>query len=407
MNSSDTTRLAADADAANAASANVVSANVVSANSAELVAATIASAPGPILPVGARTKPALSACDGQTTRLDMRNLTGVVSYDSSEFLISARAGTPLTELQAALDEERQYLPFDPLFVSQGATLGGTVASGLSGAGRLLYGSLRDFVMEVQLVDGLGKLVRGGGKVVKNAAGFDLPKLVVGSYGRLGVLTEVTLKVFPSPPAAATLQAESSNVPDAIAAVQALLSQPLPIASLDLQFERSDGVQIFARFAAHSASLPEVLNRAQAACRLPSECVYESPQELQLWRDRAADIEGLAGSSAKILVRIATTLPALAQLAPVLLSLSGARLHSTGGGSVVWLSLPTNSNLDQLDQLLKLQGLPAIVVCAPDHEANAALRPLGDCHWLAIARRIQQALDPHQKFVPFDTRPLPA
>lgn len=397
MKSSDTNRVATDTAAANA----------VSVHSAELIAATVAAATGPILPVGARTKPALSSCDGQTTLLDMRNLTGIVSYDSSEFLISAQAGTPLTELQAALDEERQYLPFDPLFVSQGATLGGTVASGLSGAGRLLYGSLRDFVMEVQLVDGLGKLVRGGGKVVKNAAGFDLPKLVVGSYGRLGVLTEITLKVFPRPPAAATLQARASNAPDAIAAVQALLSQPLPITSLDLQFARSACVQIFARFAAHSDSLPEVLLRAQTACGLPSESIHESPQEQQLWRDRAADIEGVDGGSEEILVRIATTLPTLAQLVPALATLSDARLQSTGGGSVVWLTLPANSDLDQLDQLLKLQKLPAIVVCAPNHEAHVGLRPLGECHWLAVARRIQRALDPQQRFVPFGIGPLPA
>ncbi len=374
--------------------------NVVSADSAELIAATIGATAGPILPVGARTKPALSACDGRTTRLDMRHLRGIVSYDPSEFLISALAGTPLTELQAALDEQRQYLPFDPLFVSQAATLGGTVASGLSGAGRLLYGSLRDFVMEVQLVDGLGKLVRGGGKVVKNAAGFDLPKLVVGSYGRLGVLTEITLKVFPRPAADATLQAQAANVSDAIVAVQALLSQPLPITSLDLQFERSGAVELFARLAAHSDSLPEVLQRAQAAYRLPSACIHESPQEQQLWRDRAAVIERVDSAADKVLVRIATTLPALAQLAPAILAMADAELHCTGGGSVAWLTLPANCDLKQLDQLLKLQKLPAIIVCAPDDEANVGLRPLGDRNWLSVARRIQHALDPQHKFVPF-------
>ncbi len=376
-------------------------ASTVPASSAELIAETIASATGPVVPVGARTKPALSACGDQATRLDMRGLTGIVSYDSSEFLISAKAGTPLAELQHALGEQRQYLPFDPLFVSQGATLGGTVASGLSGAARLLYGSLRDFVMEVQLVDGLGKLVRGGGKVVKNAAGFDLPKLVVGSYGRLGVLTEITLKVFPRPAAAATLQAEVASVPSAIAAVQALLSQPLPMTSLDLQFSPSSPVKIFARFAAPSDSLPEVLNRAQAICRLPSERIQESPQEQQLWCDRAASIECLGSGSTDILVRIATSLPVLADLVPSLLTLADSRLHSTGAGSVVWLTLPANGELDHLDQLLKLQKLSAIVVSSPDKASPCGLQPLGECSWLSVARRIQHALDPQQKFAPFD------
>ncbi|MEO8268768.1 MAG: FAD-binding protein [Aureliella sp.] len=374
--------------------------NVISTNSAERIAEAVAASAGPILPVGARTKPALSCSDGRTTRLDMRSLSGIVSYDPSEFLISAQAGTPLTEMQAALDNERQYLPFDPLFISQGATLGGTVASGLSGAGRLLYGSLRDFVMEVQLVDGLGKLVRGGGKVVKNAAGFDLPKMVCGSYGRLGVLTEITLKVFPRPSAGATLVAQAANLSDAISAAQELLSQPLPISSLDLQFDRSGSVQLLARMAAHSDSLPDVLRRAEAACRLPSERIGESMREQQLWHERAAVLERLSSSTAKQLVRIATTLPVLVQLAPALLALPDAELNSTGGGSVVWLSLPGDSDLAELDQLLKSLMLPAITVCAPDTDANINLRPLGDRKWLAVAQRIQHALDPQQKFVPF-------
>ena len=103
-----------------------------------------------------------------------------------------------------LAEHGQYLPFDPPLAAAGATLGGTVAAGLSGPGRYRYGGVRDFVLGVRFVDGMGNLVRGGGKVVKNAAGFDFPKLMVGSLGRLGVLAELSFKVFPQPPAFATL-----------------------------------------------------------------------------------------------------------------------------------------------------------------------------------------------------------
>ncbi len=381
-------------------------------NSAENIAATIAGQAGPILPVGARTKSALSAGSARVTLLDMRAHRGIVSYDPSEFLISARAGTPLAEIQTVLDEQRQYLPFDPLFVSQRATLGGTVASGLSGAGRLLYGSLRDFVMEVQLIDGLGKIVHGGGKVVKNAAGFDLPKLVVGSYGRMGVLTEITLKVFPRPPANATLQIAAANVTKAIPVVQALLAQPLPISAVDLHFDHVGSVELLARFSAHGDSLAEVLRRAAVAGGLPSQTIGESAQEQQLWRDRAAAVEQRTDNSSRTLVRMATNLPALAELAPALLALVGgdAELHCTGGGTVAWLSLADAGQLQGVDKLLLDHKIPAIVISAPNAvalsadsssgESDGGLRPLGDRTWLTIARRIQSAMDPQQKFAAY-------
>ena len=114
----------------------------------------------------------------------------------SEFTFTALAGTPVREIAAALAERGQYLPFDPMLREAGATLGGTVAAGLSGPGRFRYGGLRDFILGVRFVDGEGRLLRLGGKVVKNAAGFDLPKFFVGSLGRFGVLAEMTFKVFP-------------------------------------------------------------------------------------------------------------------------------------------------------------------------------------------------------------------
>ena len=225
--------------------------------SAEAISQAVLTSETPVLPHGALTKSALAAGSERVTPLDMRPLRGILSYEPSEFLITALAGTPVSELQTTLGEQGQYLPFDPLFVSGGATIGGTVASGVSGPNRLLYGGLRDFVMEVELVDGLGKLVRGGGKVVKNAAGFDLPKLMVGSYGRLGILTEVTLKVFPQPQACATLMAELADLEQCVAAAQRLLAKPLPVAALDMDLNG----KLFVRFAGPAPALGNVLTRA--------------------------------------------------------------------------------------------------------------------------------------------------
>jgi glycolate oxidase FAD binding subunit len=174
----------------------------------ELVDA-VRSAPR-VIPVGAGTKSRLSAVPGEVARIALARLSGIVEYEPSEFTFTARAGTPLREIVAALGERGQYLPFDPMLAAAGATLGGTVAAGLSGPGRWRFGGLRDFILGVRFVDGEGRVLRMGGKVVKNAAGFDLPKFFVGSAGRFGVFAEVSFKVFPQPRAMCTLRLDATD-----------------------------------------------------------------------------------------------------------------------------------------------------------------------------------------------------
>ena len=173
------------------------------------LAAAVGSAPR-VIPVGAGTKPRLSEVPGGVGRISTAKLAGIVEYEPSEFTFTAQAGTPLREIVAALGERGQYLPFDPMLAAAGATLGGTVAAGLSGPGRWRFGGLRDFILGVRFVDGEGRVLRMGGKVVKNAAGFDLPKFFVGSAGRFGVLAEISFKVFPRPLALHTLRLEAKD-----------------------------------------------------------------------------------------------------------------------------------------------------------------------------------------------------
>ena len=163
---------------------------------------------------GGATKPAL--CQG--AELSLEQFSGVLEYEPSEFTFTALAGTSIASLEELLADHGQYLPFDPPLGQAGATLGGTLAAGLSGPGRFRYGGVRDFVLGVRFVNGEGEVVRGGGKVVKNAAGFDLPKWMVGSLGEFGVLVEVTCKVFPRPAAWATL---AVSLPDTAQAVEAM------------------------------------------------------------------------------------------------------------------------------------------------------------------------------------------
>src|SRR5690606_38737411 len=116
----------------------------------------------------------------------------------TELVVTARAGTPLAELEAALDAAVQMLPFEPPHFAEGATVGGMVAAGLSGPRRPWSGSVRDFVLGTRVITGQGKHLRCGGGVLKDVAGYDLSRLMAGSFGCLGVLTEVSLKVLPKP-----------------------------------------------------------------------------------------------------------------------------------------------------------------------------------------------------------------
>ena len=159
--------------------------------------------------------------------LDTRALSGIVSYEPSELVVTARAGTPLTELEQVLAQHRQYLPFEPPRFASCGTVGGMVAAGLAGPARASAGGVRDYVLGVRMINGLGQDLRFGGQVMKNVAGYDVSRLMAGSWGQLGVLTEVSLKVLPVPPAEATLRFECSQS-DALGRLQAWCGQPLPL-----------------------------------------------------------------------------------------------------------------------------------------------------------------------------------
>ncbi len=183
---------------------------------------------------GGGTKPALSAPKEGEVLLDLSGLRGLLEYEPEEFVFTAWAGTPVREVEEALKAHGQYLPFDPPLAGKGATLGGTVAAGLSGPLRHRYGGLRDFLLGVRFVDGEGRVVRGGGKVVKNAAGFPFHRLMVGSLGAFGVMVSLSFKVFPRPQATRTLRVRRETLREALADLERLRLLPLDLLALDLE-----------------------------------------------------------------------------------------------------------------------------------------------------------------------------
>lgn len=159
--------------------------------------------------------------------LDVSGHRGIVSYEPSELVITARAGTPLAVIEAALAERGQCLAFEPPHYGTDATLGGTVACNLSGPARPYAGACRDFVLGVRMVNGKGEVLRFGGEVMKNVAGYDLARLMAGAQGTLGVLLEVSLKVLPRPAAELTLALEM-DAAAALSHFNAWAGKPLPI-----------------------------------------------------------------------------------------------------------------------------------------------------------------------------------
>lgn len=169
--------------------------------------------------------------------LDLSGHRGIVSYEPTELVLSARTGTPLAEIEAILAERGQCLAFEPPHYGVSATLGGTVACNLSGPAHPYAGACRDFILGVRLINGRGEVLRFGGEVMKNVAGYDLSRLMAGAQGTLGVLLEVSLKVLPRPPAELTLALELEAA-TAVARFNAWAGQPLPITAACHDGERA-------------------------------------------------------------------------------------------------------------------------------------------------------------------------
>ncbi len=182
----------------------------------------------PLLIAGSNSK-AFYGRTGQGTPLLTTAHRGIISYEPTELVITARAGTPLQEVEAVLARSGQMLGFEPPHFGTAATLGGTIACGLSGPRRPYAGAARDFVLGVRILNGQGEILRFGGQVMKNVAGYDLSRLMAGALGTLGVILEVSLKVLPRPAVECTLVQQCTPVA-ALAALKRWARQPYPLSA---------------------------------------------------------------------------------------------------------------------------------------------------------------------------------
>jgi glycolate oxidase FAD binding subunit len=303
--------------------------------------------------------------------LATRTLTGVVDYQPKELVLTARAGTPLAEIEALLAEQGQMLAFEPPHFAGNATLGGSIASGLSGPRRPYAGAARDFVLGVRIIDGTGQPLRFGGQVIKNVAGYDVSRLMVGALGTLGLITEVSLKVLPKPATETTLQFELDEAA-AILKMNQWAGQPLPLSATSWHA----GLLTLRLSGAASA-----VQAAQA--RLGGEILKDAAAFWQRLRDQTTPFFGQhASDSNQGLWRLGVK-----PTAPPL-NLGDAQWIEWGG-AVRWLV--SDAHADRLRDTANRAGGHATLFRG-DAPADGAFAPLAPA-LLRLHRNLKQRFDP--------------
>jgi glycolate oxidase FAD binding subunit len=345
----------------------------------ELLQETVRTSPR-LRPSGAHTKH--TAIEGATA-LDLTKLRGVRDYQPSEFIIEAYAGTPVREIAALLSEHGQYLPFDPLLIESGATIGGTVAANASGPERYRYGGVRDFIVGCHYIDGAGDLLAGGGKVVKNAAGFDYPKLFVGSNGTLGALVDVCFKVFPKPEVYNTLVAAFPAIHDALAAVTRIGQAPFDVHAVEIA-SQSASHMLEVRVGGLLSGIAKRMDRIRAI--VGAGDIVSGPPEQSHWRT----VRELAWRKASnALVKVPLTPGQIANVEARWIGF-GARRYGAGGNVAYIECAP--AALTRLDGDLKQANLAGQVFAGP-----GGMRAIGATRPNPFADRVRAVLDPKGKF----------
>ena len=307
--------------------------------------------------------------------LEVSAYSGIVAYEPTELFVTAKCGTPLAEIEAALAAQGQCLPFEPPRFSADSTIGGVVAAGLSGPRRASAGSLRDYVLGVKIIDGTARELTFGGQVMKNVAGYDVSRLIAGSLGTLGLITEVTLKVLPKPVAEATLRFEM-NETEALDKMNRWAGQPLPVVASVWQ----DGA-LTLRLAGARAAV-EAAQQKLGGMKV-------SAGETAFWSDLRD--QRLPFFSAEVLWRLSVP-----SVAPVL-DLSGEQLIEWGG-ALRWLKSAVSA--EKIRAAAAQAGGSATLYRAPAAlKTQVGAFPPLSAPLMTLHRNLKAAFDPKGIFNP--------
>ena len=364
--------------------------------SEEELAALVAGAKGPLRVIGGGTRPIGRPVAGET--LSVSRLAGVQLYEPGALTLVVRAGTPVSEVEAVLAAEGQRLPFEPmdhrvLLGTEGEpTIGGVVAGNVSGPRRIQVGACRDFLLGVRFVSGEGKVIKSGGRVMKNVTGYDLVKLMAGSWGMLGVLTEVSFKVLAIPQAEATLIRRGQDAGAAVASLSAALGSPYDVsgAAHVTAGVMEDEALTLVRVEGMAESVRYRAGRLGEGWEL-----VEGEQSAALWR-RLRDVEPFAarpGAVWRVSVK-PTDGPVLTEN---LYSegLEHAAIHDWGGG-LVWLLVEEEGDAGAAlirRQTAALGGHATLIRGSEELRARVPVFEPLSAPLAALSRGLKQQFDP--------------
>lgn len=348
----------------------------------------------------------------------LERLSGVVAYEPEELVLTAQAGTPLAEIAARLAERRQHLAFEPPDLGPllgepagGGTLGGLVASGLSGPRRIKDGGCRDHVLGVAAVNGRGEAFKAGGRVVKNVTGYDVGKLLTGSFGTLAALTEVTMKVLPAPEDVRTLVLTGRDDAGAVAALTAALQSP---------HEVSGAAHLPAPLAARSA-VPALAGAGQSvtlirlegftasvaarvaalAAELGADGTLDPDASRAAWSE-VRDVAYFVTPAERAVWKLSVPPAAGPRVAAALRAALPVELYYDWGGGLLWVAVDAagDAGAGPVRAAIQAAGGHATLIRVPEavRAAVPVFEPLPP-PLAALAERVKESFDPRRVLNP--------
>jgi glycolate oxidase FAD binding subunit len=369
----------------------------------------------PLLVQGNGTKSGLMRPVRAAHTVSTAGLSGITLYAPKELIISAKAGTPLAEIEAALTEAGQYMIAEPPDLSallggngNPQTLGGIVATNLSGPRRVAWGAIRDHVLGIRAVNGRAELIRSGGRVLKNVTGLDLCKLFTGSYGTLGVITEITMKVLPRPEATGTLVLPGLDAAAGIAALSAALGSPFGVSAAAWLPAKAvpraimDGISgpaALIRIEDFADSVTYRIGRLRDQFAVAGAVTLDTKASRPLW-DAIRDVRPLAPRAEDAVWRVSVRPSAGAKVLDAL-DPYGVTGFLDWGGGLVWLAGPADVTTHQaVEAAARAAGGTWALMRAPD-ALRGTVRVIPDepPALARITRQVKAALDPAGVFNP--------
>ncbi len=349
--------------------------------------------------------------------LSSRGLSGIVDYEPAEMVMTARAGTPVAEIETALAANGQVMAFEPMDhrsvmgTSGEPTIGGVFAANVSGPRRFVAGAARDSLLGIRFVNGSGEVIRAGGRVMKNVTGLDLVKLLAGSHGTLGFITEVTFRVLPVPQAVATIVVSGLDDAAAAQAMSVAMAMPVEVSGAShlpqsvkgrfLHGALPEGEATVLRLEGLQASVAVRADKLAAAMAPFGRVSHLAAEESRrLWQE-IRDVLPYAGTTHKALWRVSVAPSAAHQLVAALRLEAGIDAFYDWQGGLVWMQMEADPEAALLRRYIKaLGGGHATLVRAPERvrAMTPAFEPQPDAV-AALSARIKEKLDPAGIFGP--------